>query len=182
MGGSKAAREAAAALEAASSDASPAPTQLSRTEFVGRRSGRRMGTSSSLLAHRSARTALVIAAEALFHCRPFVHLMMLIRRGPKSWLAWLCALAMDRLGVLLLASQVSSQPDSRAGKLEKAEVSRRSWQVVWALARSPFFNKYFERPAEALSNVWKRIPLLNLFNMVELYLALQPFYFSTSRT
>eukprot|EP00747_Dinoflagellata_sp_TGD_P182710 gnl/TRDRNA2_/TRDRNA2_37058_c0_seq1.p1 gnl/TRDRNA2_/TRDRNA2_37058_c0~~gnl/TRDRNA2_/TRDRNA2_37058_c0_seq1.p1 ORF type:complete len:367 (+),score=64.19 gnl/TRDRNA2_/TRDRNA2_37058_c0_seq1:29-1129(+) len=170
-----------------------APPDGGSEVFVGQRSGRRLPPMGgrggavrpigSLLESRTEATPMILAAEALHHGRPLVHLLMMLRRGQRSWAAWWVALIIDRLSYVLLASQVEAQrrpSESRASLLEMAEVRRRRGLIWWALARSPFFDKFFLRPSEFLDRVLKRIPIVNVFNVVELFLALRPFYFTTS--
>lgn len=134
-----------------------------------------------LLNDRSPASPQMLVAEAIFHTRPLVHLAVLLRRGPSSWAAWLVAFLLDRCAMGLLVSEVRPQVEGqRAQGLEWAELARRRSLMWWAFARSPVFEKFLKRPAETLERVWKKIPFLNLFNVIEMALALQPFYFSTS--
>eukprot|EP00928_Gymnodinium_smaydae_P012490 TRINITY_DN14523_c0_g1_i2.p1 TRINITY_DN14523_c0_g1~~TRINITY_DN14523_c0_g1_i2.p1 ORF type:complete len:241 (+),score=40.51 TRINITY_DN14523_c0_g1_i2:421-1143(+) len=175
------------------------PTQLQQPQpYVGRRSGRalprstQVGTAAEsdsavaltppelMLKDRSSSSTPMLVAELLHHARPLTQLLMIARRGSKSWVAWFLALFMDRLSAVLLSSQVNARQGSRAARLEVAEVSRRNHQVLWALVRSPFFDKFLQRPTEALDSIIRRIPVINLFNFVELFMALRQFYFTTS--
>ncbi|CAK0819969.1 unnamed protein product, partial [Prorocentrum cordatum] len=176
-----------------------APLQAAPAQdaFVGRRTGRTLtalgphaahrgsalGVARSLgniVADRSPGSLQTLVAEVLFHGRPFVHLMMLIQRGRRSWAAWFVAVLLDRLSLGLLTSAVRPRPNSRAAALELAELRRRRWLQAWALARSPAFELLLRRPAERLDRILKRIPIVNLFNFLELGLALQPLYSSSS--
>lgn len=122
----------------------------------------------------------IVVAEVLYHSRPLIHLAMIRSRGRKSWAAWILALFLERASAGLLAMELRSMPHSRARVLETAEVSRRQNLMWWALVRSPFFDKLLRRPSETLDWILKKIPVINMFNIVELFLVLQPFYFSTS--
>ncbi|CAE8685514.1 unnamed protein product [Polarella glacialis] len=168
--------------------------------FVGRRSGRALpalegsGDTSLAVAQpppprvadglRADSTpvgdARLVAAELLHHSRPLLHLLLLLRRGRKSWVAWWAAFLIDRLSLAFLVPQVSPRPGTRAAALEVAEVRRRKNLMWWALARSPAFDLVLLRPCQILDQVLKRIPVINLFNIMELFLVLQPNYFSTS--
>lgn len=172
-------------------------SNTSSATFVGRRSGK---TLQALQADRSAAAASIppprvaaglrlastqasqqlAVAEALHHSRPLLHLFMILRRGRKSWAAWLLAYLMERASLALLHPVVKPQPGTRAAALELAELRRRSNLMWWSLARSPVFDKFLQRPCETLDRFMSNIPVLNLFNVVELFLVLQPFYFSTS--
>mmetsp|Transcript_155462 Transcript_155462/g.274525 ORF Transcript_155462/g.274525 Transcript_155462/m.274525 type:complete len:386 (+) Transcript_155462:71-1228(+) len=162
--------------------------------YVGKRSGRTLGSleaqaggplpipSSRLADDRSCETWRMNIAEVLYHGRPLVHLLMLVRRGPRSWAAWWFALIVDRLASALLEAEVKPRRESRAAALEWAECRRRRNASWWAVARSPFFDRFLQSKAETVDHIIQRIPIINLFNFVELFLALQKFYFSTSGT
>jgi len=177
----------AATMEPADHDV---PVPGSSDAFIGRRSGRRLrGLPSrgvvSLLDERTASSARILLSEALFHCRPLLHIIALIRKGPHSWAPWFFALVLDRLSFVLLATEVgsgSAKRGARTAALESAELNRRKNLIWWALARTPFFDKFLEQPSNALDRVWKRIPILNIFNVIEVFLALRPFYFTSSGT
>eukprot|EP00811_Abedinium_folium_P036723 NODE_9405_length_1426_cov_8.052348.p1 GENE.NODE_9405_length_1426_cov_8.052348~~NODE_9405_length_1426_cov_8.052348.p1 ORF type:complete len:346 (+),score=70.79 NODE_9405_length_1426_cov_8.052348:92-1129(+) len=150
---------------------------------VGLRTGRKMnglGSTRSLGSSRSPASSLMAVAEALFHAGPFVHLLLLMRRGRRSWLAWLASLYMEGLSLVLLSLALKPKPHTRAARLELAELQRRRSALLWALLRSPCFDKFLKRPCEAANRVLCRIPILNIFNAFDLGLALQPFYFSTA--
>mmetsp|Transcript_17477 Transcript_17477/g.52808 ORF Transcript_17477/g.52808 Transcript_17477/m.52808 type:complete len:372 (+) Transcript_17477:260-1375(+) len=158
--------------------------------FVGRRSGKTLRTPGGTAApapplgglggDASGATPQIAVAEALFHGRPLLHVVLLLSRGRSSWLAWLSALFVDVVSLLLLTPAVRHRPNSRAAALESAELKRRRAQLWWALARSPAYDCLFRRLCESLDRALKRIPVVNVFNVVELALALQPFYFTTS--
>lgn len=157
--------------------------------YVGRRTGKVLpgleeGGPPRMLRRTDATMASprVAGAELLHHARPFVHLWMLIRRGRKSWAAWFAAFLMDQISLGMLAPALHPQAGTRAARLEIGEFQRRRQQAWWALARSPVFEKILRRPCQVLDSVISRIPILNLFRIMELCLALQPFYFSTSAT
>ncbi|CAJ1350616.1 unnamed protein product [Effrenium voratum] len=177
------------------SEVAPAPSA-----YVGRRTGRSLKVlegaeepsqpaaplpppprvAHGLRSDCTPHTLQIAVAEVLYHCRPLIHLAMLRRRGRKSWAAWFAAVLLERLSVGLLMMELRNKTGSRAAALEAAEVSRRHNQIWWALVRSPCFDKILRRPAETLDWVLKKIPVINMFNIVELFMVLQPFYFSTS--
>lgn len=178
--------------------AAPAPKP---EPFVGRRTGRSLkalenleGGSAEPEAPRPApprvadglrrdctpHSTQIAVAEVLYHSRPLIHLALLRSRGRRSWAAWIVALLLERLSAGLLAMDLRSMPNSRARLLEAAEVSRRQNLTLWALVRSPAFEKFLKRPTDVLDWILKKIPVINMFNIVELFLVLQPFYFSTS--
>ncbi|CAE7420207.1 pex16 [Symbiodinium pilosum] len=184
-----------------SSEATPSEA-TAQTAYVGRRTGRSLKAleaqssngdveqqptaapparvAAGLREDRSPITSQIVLAEVLYHSRPLLHLAMLRRRGRKSWAAWLVAVLLDRISAGLLAQELRPNSGTRAAALETAEVRRRQNQVWWALLRSPMFDKLLRRPSETLDWILKKIPVINMFNIVELALVLQPFYFSTS--
>lgn len=179
-----------------------APVQGSGEVYVGSRTGKQLrpiasrassspavgaeaprGGAPSLVGlndDRSDATPQMAVAEAVYHARPLVHLWLLMRRGQKSWFAWTVALFMDYISHGLLAMQVQPRPKTRAAALEVAELNRRRSALMWAFARNPFFERWLESHAVRLDNFIKRIPVLNIFNVVELFVVLRPLYFYTS--
>eukprot|EP00931_Biecheleriopsis_adriatica_P119982 TRINITY_DN95134_c0_g1_i1.p1 TRINITY_DN95134_c0_g1~~TRINITY_DN95134_c0_g1_i1.p1 ORF type:complete len:374 (-),score=74.21 TRINITY_DN95134_c0_g1_i1:52-1146(-) len=173
-----------------------ADTGEARTAFVGRRTGRSLGalearagaaprllplrTAVGLRSSCTAACTQLAVAEALYHSRPLLHLVLLRRRGRKSWAAWLLAFLLERISLNLLQLHVRPKDDTRAAALETAEVQRRRNMLWWSLARSPAFEEIGLRPCEVLDSILKRIPIINMFNIMELFLALQPYFFSTS--
>eukprot|EP00933_Yihiella_yeosuensis_P037483 TRINITY_DN31433_c0_g1_i1.p1 TRINITY_DN31433_c0_g1~~TRINITY_DN31433_c0_g1_i1.p1 ORF type:complete len:402 (-),score=48.55 TRINITY_DN31433_c0_g1_i1:335-1540(-) len=179
---------------------SPTTTQ---SQYVGRRTGRSLAAlevsgstvgavtpsaapvamprvADGLFRDRSVASTQIAVAEFLHHCRPLLHLAMLHRRGHKSWAAWAVAFILERVSLALLVPHIKPKPDTRAATLELAEVRRRNNLTWWALARSPAFDKLLLGPCQVLDSILKRIPVINLFNIMELFLTLQPFYFTTS--
>jgi len=160
--------------------------------FVGRRSGRTLpaleaGPPRMLRSFDPSQgNPQMWCAELLYHSRPLVHLWLLVKRGPASWVTWFFALAMDRLSLEMLTRSLRTRAlvrtGTRAARLELGELARRRQLLWWALSRSPVFDKVLKRPCEVLDRIISKIPILNLFRIMELLLALQPFYFSTSAT
>ena len=99
---------------------------------------------------------------------------------PRSWRPLVLAWLLDKASLALLAPALRPRPNTRAAALELAELRRRRNLLWWALARSPLFDKLFLRPAQAVDGVLSKIPVINVFRIVELMLVLQPFYFTTS--
>lgn len=165
----------------------------SAEQFVGRRSGKTLRPLSiqadgghaqldGLVADAAVAVPRIMVAETLFHSRPLVHLLSMMRYGQTSWTAWLTALILDWLSIAFMGHGTSQRTGTRAAVLELAELRRRRNLLWWALARSPLYDMTLRRPCEVLERVIRRIPLLNMFNLMELVLALQKFYFSTSGT
>lgn len=137
---------------------------------------------------RVAQTPRFVIADLLFQFRPLCHVATMLRHGPRSLNAWLVAFVMDTVGYCLLELEVRKRRKSfgpermRYAVLANAELQRRRLLLLWTLARSPFFERTLQRPFQAIDNFMKRIPVLNAFNVMELFLAFQPFYFYTSGT
>lgn len=151
------------------------------TEYVGRRSGMRLpGFCQAQEVAVQVRSTKDVLGEAFFHLRPFLHLLTLRSRG-ENWLSWMISVIPDLISLKLLHRHENASLDA-APTLPHQEIQRRRVALLWALMRSPFFDKVFKAPLVALDDVWKRIPGLNLFNIIELFLVLRPYYFSTSGT
>lgn len=157
--------------------------------FVGTRSGRcmpAMGPSvlqPLCVKDASPLSVAATASDVVFHCRPLVHLVALLRFGRQSWAAWFAALLLDQISIRLLSRAAKPRSGTRAAAFELAEVRRRKNMVWWAFARSPCFERLLRTPCVALDkSVLSRIPVVNQLQIMPLVLALQPFYFSTSAT
>ncbi|CAD7973818.1 unnamed protein product [Amoebophrya sp. A120] len=75
----------------------------------------------------------------------------------------------------------SSSQEHQIINLQQLELKRRRSLLLYALIRSPFFEKFF--PAERLQKMWERIPVVGKhFNLVQLLLLWRPYYFYTSGT
>lgn len=155
--------------------------------FVGTRSGRKLpalpspGAPAKIhLSDTTASSMRLALGEVLFHARPLLHLMALMRKGHKSWRAWFLAISLDQLSLMLLAPICAPRPNTRAAALEVAELKRRRNLMLWALIRSPFFEKFLRRPVELLGRIQSKIPLINMIPIVPVFLALQPFHFTTA--
>lgn len=160
------------------------PQTMNAPAYVGSRSGKSLPAMGAvrLLSRLDCTpgSLALMCGEAIFHCRPLVHLMVLMRRGRKSWVAWFTALVLDYVSLTMMAPQLRPKAGSRAGALEVAEMRRRRNLLWWSLARSPMFEKILKRPCEVLDTILSKIPFINMFRIMELYLALQPYYFSSS--
>eukprot|EP00405_Crypthecodinium_cohnii_P018167 CAMPEP_0206459780 /NCGR_PEP_ID=MMETSP0324_2-20121206/24373_1 /ASSEMBLY_ACC=CAM_ASM_000836 /TAXON_ID=2866 /ORGANISM="Crypthecodinium cohnii, Strain Seligo" /LENGTH=350 /DNA_ID=CAMNT_0053931383 /DNA_START=222 /DNA_END=1274 /DNA_ORIENTATION=- len=160
--------------------------EFSAERYVGARSGRTLPAMGALRELRASdctqRSLRMQLGELLFHARPLMHLGLLLRRGRKSWAAWSFALVVDYAALNLLAPEIRPRSKSRVASLEIAEAKRRRNALFWALARSPAFDKFMRRPCEILDGLLSRIPIINIFRIMELVLALQPFYFTSSAT
>lgn len=122
----------------------------------------------------------VVVGETLYHARPLVHLFLLMQLGRKSWKAWCTAVGLDYLSMVFLAAALRPRNHTRGFDFEAAEMQRRRNRLWWAAARSPLFDEIFQKPIEDLDAFIKNVPVLSLFRFPELFLALQPFWFSTS--
>eukprot|EP00397_Hematodinium_sp_SG-2012_P023589 GEMP01024518.1.p1 GENE.GEMP01024518.1~~GEMP01024518.1.p1 ORF type:complete len:303 (+),score=45.76 GEMP01024518.1:287-1195(+) len=152
-------------------------------EYVGKRGGMRLpayGSLSSQTIVRQQSSPRQTAGEAFFHLRPFLHLLLLRFWGEDKW-SWLASVIPDLLSLKLLDTG-GADANPEKSTLMQQELHRRRALLVWAFMRSPFFEKVFETPLHLLNTLWKKIPVLMYFNIIELFLLLRPFYFSTSGT
>jgi len=99
----------------------------------------------------------------------------------RRWSIWTFVCLLDVLALLMLTSNARLSPArSPAGALERAEIRRRFGNLFWALARPPFFEATLERPLKAVDRCVRKIPVLNAFNVLEIFLAFRRYYFYTS--
>ncbi|KAJ8340525.1 hypothetical protein SKAU_G00351580 [Synaphobranchus kaupii] len=129
--------------------------------FVGQRSGRVMRPLNSVPAHgrlwgavrqekrrgspeedlHTTSTPLGLQetiAESLFIGRPLVHLLCLGLCGRKSWKPWLIS------GLLEVTSFSLMSETKSLNRLERAEMRRRAFLLLYYLLRSPFYDRYSE--------------------------------------
>lgn len=122
----------------------------------------------------------VSIGETLYHLRPLIHLFLVMQLGRKSWKAWFTALGMDYASMYILGNSLGPKNHTRAFLTEGAEMQRRRNRLWWAVCRSPLFDELISKPLEDLDAFCQSTPLLSLFRFPELFLSLQPFWFSTS--
>ncbi|CEM16827.1 unnamed protein product [Vitrella brassicaformis CCMP3155] len=121
----------------------------------------------------------LVLGEALFHLRPLLHSFLLSQGGDKpGWMPWVIALGMDLVSSQCLHGHARRW--SSFTPFEMAELQRRRSALSLALVRSPFFDKFLEAPCVQLDHVIKRIPFLSLISALDTFLALRPYFFSTS--
>ncbi|KAL8434251.1 hypothetical protein Efla_002016 [Eimeria flavescens] len=122
-----------------------------------------------------------LLGEILYHLRPFIHLYLLKRaRSVKSWTPWVVALLVEAHSVSLLHG--SPHVMERLSPIEAAELRRRLTGLPYALLRPPFFDKFLARPFEAVDYIVRLVPLINHFNVLDVFLVYRNLYFTTSNT
>jgi len=124
-----------------------------------------------------------VVSEVLFNLRPVVHSWLLSRTADSNrWKPWMFALVVDVIGAKVLQSFIDkdSSTDLTTNALEIAEYNRRRSLIRLALLRSPFFDIFLQKPCLVLDNLIKKVPILNLFNVLESFLTFRNYYFATS--
>lgn len=119
-----------------------------------------------------------LAGELLFILRPLVYVMGIRKLGPKDWRPWALSLLIE------LASRQMVRTDLRQSdrSVERDELSRRKWLLLYYLLRSPFFQRFTERRLSGVAEWCKNKPLLSLLgSLIQDYQPLwQNYYFYTA--
>lgn len=140
-------------------------------------------TVSTILSEKGLNGALNLAGEVLFITRPLIYVLFIRKYGTRSWIPWFLSLAVDFVGMGILAKVTMSWSQTKEQQFqlsvpENDEVKRR--KLLWALyvMRDPFFSKYTRRRLEGTKNVLEHVPVLGFLTekLVELITGAQTRY------
>ncbi|KAJ2724270.1 hypothetical protein GGI07_002043 [Coemansia sp. Benny D115] len=127
--------------------------------------------------------ALGLAGELLFILRPVVYVLAMRQVGRRDWRPWALSLLIE------LASRQMVRTDLHGGKrdsgdctVEKDELGRRKWLLLYYLLRSPFFDRFTEKKMTSVAEWCNNKPLLSLLgSLIQDYQPLwQQYYFYTA--
>jgi hypothetical protein len=106
-------------------------------------------------------TSSMVLGEILWILRPVVYLVALVLFGRHSWKPWWISLLID----------IYSRRKSRSGKTlndpESIELSRRTFNWLYYLLRSPFFEKFLAKKSSSTSifSKFASLPVINVVYM-----------------
>jgi len=153
-------------------------THMDEGIYVGKRAGIQLPSFESSnqkeCLPRQRSSPMQALAEVLHHLRPLMHLGVLYNRG-EDWWSWLAGIVPELVSLRLLVAPSSCE-------IATQEIRRRTSLIMWAFVRNPCFEALIKGPLLKVESLWKRIPLLNYLNIIDLFLLLQPYYFRTSGT
>ena len=132
--------------------------------YVGSRTGTRLRSLSKLLTPESMSETQL--SDFLHAIVPLVYLSSSGGWKRTRWTAWFLAILLESASILAL-------PDANQGE-KRARIRR---LVVEAIVRQPMFDAVLNRPGQAVSSLWNRIPLLRDFNYLEYVLYMHRNYF-----
>ncbi|KAG0354419.1 Peroxisomal membrane protein pex16, partial [Gamsiella multidivaricata] len=83
--------------------------------------------------------------EYLFILRPLIYVLAMRKYGQKSWYPWFLSLAIELVSRSSIKHYLASRGSGRAGSgtpLEKDEMKRRLWLLLYYVLRSPFYDRF----------------------------------------
>lgn len=114
------------------------PTVSSRSWGVPRKAKQRGCVDADLPSVPTPLSVQETVAESLYIARPLVHLLSLGLCGRSSWNPWLISGALEITSFALLSDTKS------LNRLERAELRRRAFLLLYYLLRSPFYDRFSE--------------------------------------
>lgn len=83
--------------------------------------------------------------EYLFILRPLIYVLAMRKYGQKSWYPWFLSLAIELSSRSCLTTALAARGGGRSGSgtpLEKDEMKRRLWLLLYYVLRSPFYDRF----------------------------------------
>ncbi|KAG0291140.1 Peroxisomal membrane protein pex16 [Dissophora globulifera] len=83
--------------------------------------------------------------ERLFILRPLIYVLAMRKYGQKSWYPWFISLALELVSRTSIKHFLGSRGGARGGSgtpLEKDELKRRLWLLLYYVLRSPFYDRF----------------------------------------
>lgn len=84
--------------------------------------------------------------EYMFVLRPLIYVLAMRKYGQKSWYPWFLSLAIELTSRTSIKHYLASRPGGgRSGSgtlLEKDEMKRRLWLLLYYVLRSPFYDRF----------------------------------------
>ncbi|KAF9208459.1 Peroxisomal membrane protein pex16 [Haplosporangium sp. Z 27] len=109
-------------------------------------------------------TGLGTVGETLFILRPVIYVLAMRKYGQKSWYPWFLSLAIE----LVSRSSIKHYLSGRGGRggsgtpLEKDELKRRLWLLLYYVLRSPFYTQYTKERLDNFCESASKKPLISL--------------------
>ncbi|KAF9575839.1 Peroxisomal membrane protein pex16, partial [Lunasporangiospora selenospora] len=112
--------------------------------------------------------------EYLFILRPLIYVMAMRRYGQKSWYPWLLSLSIEVASRSCLKQFLRDRSHALAGRpgsgvvgssgtpLEKDEMKRRLWLLLYYVLRSPFYDQFTKERLHNFCESASKKPLISL--------------------
>ncbi|KAG0027468.1 Peroxisomal membrane protein pex16 [Podila clonocystis] len=123
--------------------------------------------------------------EYLFILRPLIYVLAMRKYGQKSWYPWFLSLAIELSSRSCLTTSLAARGGGRSGSgtpLEKDEMKRRLWLLLYYVLRSPFYDRFTKERLHKFTVAASKKPLISLVGgIVKDYQPLwESIYFYTS--
>ncbi|KAJ2400763.1 hypothetical protein GGI23_001834 [Coemansia sp. RSA 2559] len=122
------------------------------------------------------------AGELLFILRPVLYVLGIRKLGKRDWRPWALSLLVELVSRQMIRSDLRDNETTERRTVERDELSRRKWLLLYYLLRSPFFDRFVESRMTRMADWCSNKPLLSLVGaLIHDYLPLwQQYYFYTS--
>ncbi|KAG0249463.1 Peroxisomal membrane protein pex16 [Linnemannia exigua] len=105
--------------------------------------------------------------EYMFILRPLIYVLAMRKYGQKSWYPWFLSLAIELASRTSIKQCLSSRPSGggRGGSgtvLEKDELKRRLWLLLYYVLRSPFYDRFTKERLHNFCESVSKKPLISL--------------------
>ncbi|KAG0346176.1 Peroxisomal membrane protein pex16 [Podila humilis] len=106
--------------------------------------------------------------EYMFILRPLIYVLAIRKFGQKSWYPWFLSLAIELSSRSCLKTALAARGggSGRAGSsgtpLEKDEMKRRLWLLLYYVLRSPFYDRFTKERLHKFTESASKKPLISL--------------------
>ncbi|KAF9922780.1 Peroxisomal membrane protein pex16 [Linnemannia zychae] len=104
--------------------------------------------------------------EYMFVLRPLIYVLAMRKYGQKSWYPWFLSLAIELTSRSCIKNFLASRPGGgRSGSgtlLEKDEMKRRLWLLLYYFLRSPFYDRFTKERLHNFCETASKKPLISL--------------------
>ncbi|KAF9911253.1 Peroxisomal membrane protein pex16 [Lobosporangium transversale] len=101
--------------------------------------------------------------EYLFILRPLIYVLAMRKYGQKSWYPWFLSLTIELVSRTSIRHFLkTSRANGRATPLEKDEMKRRLWLLLYYVLRSPFYDQFTKERLHNFCESTSKKPLISL--------------------
>ncbi|KAF8951477.1 Peroxisomal membrane protein pex16 [Podila verticillata] len=103
--------------------------------------------------------------EYLFILRPLIYVLAMRKYGQRSWYPWFLSLAIELSSRSCLTTALAARGGGRSGSstpLEKDEMKRRLWLLLYYVLRSPFYDRFTKERLHKFTESASKKPLISL--------------------
>ncbi|KAG0004153.1 Peroxisomal membrane protein pex16 [Entomortierella chlamydospora] len=111
-------------------------------------------------------TGLGAIGECLFILRPIIYVLAMRKYGQRSWYPWFLSLAIELVSRTsikhCLAARAAGGRGASGTPLEKDEMKRRLWLLLYYVLRSPFYDQFTKERLNNFCESASKKPLISL--------------------